>query len=198
MLKVLLTVATFLIIASTDHDGYRVGDNAADFRLKNVNGKMVSMADYPDAKGFIIIFTSSTCPYGKLYEERIIDLNEKYASQRYPVIAVNPNHLETSTGDSYEQMKIRAAEKSYRFPYLFDENRKVSAAFGVSRIPQVFVLGVYGGKYKVCYTGAIDDNFKSKDLAHEKYVENAVNQMMAGKEVTVKTTRPIGCSLSVL
>ena len=98
-------VVVFALIASAPvKNGYEVGDLASDFKLKNVDGKMVSMADWKDAKGFIVIFDCNTCPYSKAYNDRIIGLNDKYASKGYPVIAINANDPSDSPGDSYEKM----------------------------------------------------------------------------------------------
>ena len=94
---------------------YQIGDVAEDFKLKNVDGKMVSLADFEEAKGFIVIFTCNTCPVSVANEDRIIALNEKYQDLGYPVIAINPNNPEISSGDSYELMKVRAKKKASNF-----------------------------------------------------------------------------------
>ena len=105
----------------SEHKGYKVGDVATGFKLKNVDNKLVSLSDYKDAKGFIVIFTCNHCPYAKAYEGRIMGLNHKYASKGYPVIAINPNDPKVEPQDSFEGMQQRAKEKGFTFPYLFDE-----------------------------------------------------------------------------
>ena len=100
-----------LLAATPANPGYQVGDTATDFKLKNVDGKMVAMADYKDAKGFIVTFTCNTCPYSVAYEDRIIALHKKYAPKGYPVIAINPNDVNVSPKDSYADMQQRAKEK---------------------------------------------------------------------------------------
>src|ERR1700683_2264957 len=118
-MKKLAILATALVaLASFTGTGYKVGDKAADFKLKNVDGKMVSMADYKDAKGFIVVFTCNHCPFAKAYEDRVIALNAKYASKGYPVIAINPNDPSQVEEDSYANMQARAKAKNYAFPYL--------------------------------------------------------------------------------
>src|SRR3954467_11651418 len=84
-------IAVTVLNAFAPPAGYQVGDKAKDFKLKNIDGKMVSLADYTTAKGFIIVFTCNHCPFAKAYESRIIDLDKKYASKGFPVIAINPN-----------------------------------------------------------------------------------------------------------
>jgi len=108
-----LTLITVITLNSftPPSPGYSVGEKASDFKLKNVDGKMVSLADYKDAKGFIVIFTCNHCPFAQAYEQRIIDLQNKYSSKGYPVIAINPNDKDAEPVDSYENMVSRANEK---------------------------------------------------------------------------------------
>lgn len=174
---------------------YEVGDFARDFNLKNIDGNMVSMAAVKDAKGFIVIFTCNTCPFSKMYEERIIELQTKYEPLGFPVMAINPNDKDLSSGDSFENMKKRAKEKGFNFPYLYDETQEIAAAYGASRTPHVFVLKRTSGKYKVTYVGAIDNNHKDASMASKKYVEEAVDNLLSGKEVPTKFTKAIGCTI---
>ena len=95
----------------------KVGDTAPDFALKNIDGKTVSLADYTNAKGYVVIFTCNTCPYAVMYEQRIIELHDKYAAKGYPVIAINPNDPDVKPGDSFEKMQQRAAAKEFPFIY---------------------------------------------------------------------------------
>ncbi len=105
--------------------GYQVGDEAQDFKLKNTEGKLVSLADYNKAKGFVVIFTCNHCPYSIAYEDRIIALHAKYEALGYPVVAINPNDPEVQPEDSYDLMKVKAKEKGFKFNYLFDEGQKI-------------------------------------------------------------------------
>ena len=109
---------------------YSIGDTVADFNLKNVDGKMVSLKDFKNAKGVILIFDCNTCPVSKAYSERIVALNNKYSGKGFPVVAINPNDPEMSPGDSYEDMVAVAKRKGYNFPYLVDETQAVAKAFG--------------------------------------------------------------------
>ncbi|MBI3219284.1 MAG: thioredoxin family protein [Bacteroidetes bacterium] len=173
-------------------EGYEVGDTAADFKLKNVDGKMVSLADFKNAKGFIVIFDCNTCPYSKAYNERIIALNKKYAAVGYPVITINANDDSKSSGDSFEEMVRIAKEKSYDFPYLVDESQSVAKVFGATNTPHVFVLTK---DLKVAYIGAIDDSARKAEAVTKKYVETAVDELLAGKKVTTTKTKAIGCGI---
>ena len=178
-------------------NGYEVGDIVQDFSLKNVDGKMVSMADYKDAKGFILTFTCNTCPYSVAYEDRLIALDKKYASKGYPVIAINPNNPEAKPDDSFEAMQTRAKEKGFTFPYMLDVGQKVYPVFGATRTPHMYVLAKTDKGYQVKYIGAIDDNYKDASATTKHYIEDAVDALLAGKEVEVKTTKAIGCSIKV-
>ncbi len=175
--------------------GYKVGDTVKDFSLKNVDGKMVSLGNYKEAKGFIVVFTCNHCPFAKAYESRVIALDKKYASQGYPVIAINPNDPAAVPEDSYSEMISRAQKKGYSFPYLMDETQEVAHAFGATLTPHVFVLKKDGGKNILKYIGAIDNNSEEADKASEHYVEDAVNALLAGKSVTNTETKAIGCTI---
>ena len=174
---------------------YQVGENAADFKLKNVDGKWVSMSDYQDTKGLIIVFTCNHCPYAKAYEDRIIALDKKYADAGFPVIAINPNDPAAYADDSYENMQKRAKDKGYTFPYLFDEEQTVYPLFGATKTPHVFVLANTGAGFTVEYIGAIDDNYEDASKVTNKYVENALDALLAGNKPAVTTTKAIGCSI---
>lgn len=172
--------------------GYKVGDTAADFSLKGTDGKMHSLAEIKDAKGYIIIFTCNHCPYAKMYEQRIIDLHNKYSKMGYPVIAINPNDPTVVPEDSYDEMKGRAKEKAYPFSYLLDDKQTVYPKFGATKTPHVFILDK---KKVVRYIGGIDDNPRSAADAKKKYVEMAIEALEKGKKVDPETTVALGCSI---
>ena len=205
-LLLLLTIAMstiFSVFAFTGVDAgiskiiltYTIGDKAEDFKLKNVDGKIVSLADFKEAKGFIVVFTCNTCPVSVANEDRIIALNEKYQRQGYPVIAINPNNPEISKGDSFELMKIRAQEKGFTFPYLFDDGQKVYPKYGASKTPHVYILQKESDELIVEYIGSIDDSARNAETVKTKYVENAVDALIKGIPIKVKDTKAIGCSI---
>lgn len=194
----LITLLISLVFASAAvAQGYTPGDKATDFKLKNIDGKMVSMVDYPDAKGFIVIFTCNHCPFSVAYEDRIIELDKKYKPLGYPVIAINPNDPELQPQDGFEEMQTRAAEKGFTFPYLLDEGQKVYPVYGANRTPHVFLLQAVEGEYIVRYVGAIDDNHQDEAAVKEKYVENAVNALIKGQMPDPDFTKAIGCSIKM-
>lgn len=174
---------------------YQIGDIAEDFKLKNVDGNMVSLADFDEAKGFIVIFTCNTCPVSVANEDRIIALNEKYEDLGYPVIAINPNNPNISDGDSFDLMKVRAKEKEFKFPYLFDDGQKVYPKYGASKTPHVYILNKEDNGLVVKYIGSIDDSARSAGAVKTKYAENAVDALIKGSPIDVVSTKAIGCSI---
>ncbi|MDE0536683.1 thioredoxin family protein [Tenacibaculum sp. L6] len=191
----LLVVATISAFTINPSKGYKVGDEATDFSLKNIDDTMVSLADYSEAKGFIVVFTCNMCPYSVANEDRIIALDKKYKKKGFPVIAINPNDPEVSKGDSFEAMKVRAKEKGFTFPYLFDEGQEVYPKYGATKTPHVYILNKKKGKLIVEYIGAIDDSSRNENNVKERFVENAVDALLKGEKPTKTDTRAIGCSI---
>ena len=175
-----------------DISGYSIGDKAIDFSLKNVDGTFVSMADYEHAEGYIVIFTCNTCPYARLYEDRIQALHERHADEGFPVIAINPNDPSVKEGDSFEQMQVRAKEKGFTFPYLFDAGQFVYPQYGATKTPHAFVLDK---DLIVRYIGAIDDNPQDASAATINYIDNAVMAIRSAKSPDPSTTKAIGCGI---
>jgi len=194
------SMSAFTIInthITTIGDGYKVDDLATDFSLKNIDDNMVSLSDFKEAKGFIVIFTCNTCPVSVANEDRILALDKKYKSLGYPVIAINPNNPAIQPGDSFMLMKIRAKEKGFTFPYLFDDGQKIFPQYGASATPHVYILQKEKEGLRVKYIGGIDNSSRNPANVKTKYVENAVEALLIGKEVEVKYTRAIGCSIKV-
>ena len=194
-LPFLALVLSFFVTGVCQAQGYQVGDVAADFDLPSVDGRTVSLSDYPESKGFILVFTCNTCPYAKAYESRIMGLDKKYASLGYPVIAINPNNPELQPGDSFEKMKERAEDRGYTFPYLLDLGQEVFPKYGATRTPHVFILQRSEGDLRVRYIGTIDDNYQDAAAVRTRYVEQAVDALLKGDKVPLETTRAIGCSI---
>lgn len=193
-LLVAVLALTFLFVRATNENGYAVGDEAKDFELKNIDGKMVSLAGMEEAKGYIVTFTCNHCPYAKLYEDRLIALHNEFAEKGYPVVAINPN-VATQPDDNFEKMIERAKEKAFPFVYLSDEDQSIAKMYGATKTPHVYVLSKNAGKLKVEYIGAIDDNPKSADQVSQTYVADAVNALLAGKKVDKKEAKAVGCSI---
>jgi peroxiredoxin len=185
----------------TETVGYSIGDKAIDFSLKNATnnmngvGKNVSLKDYNNVKGYIVVFTCNHCPFAIAYEDRIMDLHKKYAPEGYPVIAINPNDVTKVPDDSYANMKTRVKEKGFPFAYLIDETQGIAKAYGATKTPHVYILEKKGNDNIVRYIGAIDDSTYDASAAKEKYVENAIDALLNGKSVEKTETKAIGCTI---
>ncbi|HQW54915.1 MAG TPA: thioredoxin family protein [Saprospiraceae bacterium] len=186
------TIGTLFYNLSGGSSGYAVGDVATNFSLKNVDGKMVSLSDYPGAKGYIVIFTCNHCPFSVAYEDRIEALHQRFASQGYPVIAISPSDPKVEPEDSFGKMVIRAKEKGFTFPYLIDDGQKVYPQYGATKTPHVYVLDA---ARKVQYIGSIDDNVYEPEKVQVRYVEDAIASLQAGNPIRVTMTKAIGCSI---
>jgi len=183
-----------LVAASPVRNGYEVGDTATDFKLKNVDGKMISLADYKTAKGFIVVFDCNTCPYSKAYNDRIVALSKKYAND-FPLLAINSNSPEESSGDSFEEMVRHAKSNGYDFPYLVDETQQIARTYGATNTPHVFVLNKTQDGLKFAYIGTFDDNARNASSVKKRYVEDAVDALLAGKPVPTTKTKALGCGI---
>jgi len=194
------TVLSFFLcvtgLVSFAGEGYKIGDVVnPEFKLKNTDGKMVGLADYSTAKGFIVVFTCNACPYAKAYQDRLVALDKQFKSQGYPVIAINPNDPAVVPAESYTEMVSVAREKSFSFPYLFDDKNQVYKVFGATNTPHVFVLQKSGQGLVVKYTGAIDNNYQDASKVTLPYLENAVKALISGKNPVPETTKAIGCGV---
>lgn len=201
-IRIFLVMTTFIVASAftftIDNKGYEVGDAATDFKLENIDGKMVSLSDYEDAKGFIVIFTCNTCPYAVANEDRIIALDKKYKPKGYPVIAINPNNPKAQPDDTMGKMKQKAKVKGFTFPYLVDKGQKIYPQYGATKTPHTYILEKKDRDYIVQYIGAIDDSSRDENAVKEKYVEKAVDALLAGQKPEVTSTKAIGCSIKTL
>jgi len=191
----LLVLAFSAFIAQAQTATLKAGDTAPDFKLKNVNNKEVSFASFPKAKGFIIVFTCNTCPYAVGYEQRIIDLDKKFSSQGYPVIAINPNDPEASKADAFDKMQDLAKQKKYPFPYLFDAGQKVTDAYGAKHTPHIFIVSKTSKGNVIEYVGAIDNDPEGTKAEKIKYAEDAIAALKSNQKPAVTQTKEIGCSV---
>ncbi|KPL14775.1 MAG: redoxin [Bacteroides sp. SM23_62] len=191
----LLGTFAFLAFSLVLGAGYKVGDKAEDFKLQNVDGKYVSLADFDDAKGFIVVFTCNGCPYAKAYQDRLIALDKNYKAKGYPVVAINPNDVDLKSEDNIEGMKKRAEEKGFTFPYLKDARYEVFKTYGATRTPHIYVLQKDRGDLIVKYIGAIDDNYQDASAVEQAYLANAVDALLAGKNPDPNSTKAIGCTI---
>ncbi len=193
MKKLIFLLLLFPFIANAQ--GLSVGDKAVGFNLKNVDGSMVSLSDFAKEEGVILIFSCNHCPYSVAYEDRIIEMDKTYKSQGFPVLMINPNDPTEYPADSYDNMIVRAQEKGFTFPYLFDDGQAIYPQYGATRTPHVYLLQKEEKGFFVAYIGAIDNNYKDASAVTKKYVEIAIASLKKGEKPAVDFTKAIGCSI---
>lgn len=172
--------------------GSSLPEGAAEVPLQGIDGKKATLAGAKGEKGTLVFFTCNHCPFVKAWQDRMVALGNAAAGQGFGVIAVNSNDPAIVPGDSLDAMKELAASKGYRFPYAWDEGGRLAKMMGATRTPEVFLLDASG---KVAYHGAIDDNSESADGVKERWLRDALDALAGGKEIAVKDTKAIGCSI---
>jgi peroxiredoxin len=188
--------------ALADPPGLRtlpIGSAAPDFKLPGVDGREHALKDFADARILVVVFTCNHCPTAQAYEDRIIRLHADYKDKGVALVAISPNDPRavrldelgyTDLSDSFEEMKLRAKERKFAFPYLYDgETQKTALAYGVLATPQVFI---FDRERKLRYVGRIDDSEVKEVKSHD--ARNAIDALLAGKDVPVERTRVFGCS----
>lgn len=206
LIQTLLTLVGLLwaaavpaMAAPPDFQTLEIGAPAPDFELPGVDDKSHRLRDFDDAELLMVVFTCNHCPTAQAYEERILKLHEDYQDRGVALVAISPNdplavRLDelgyTDLNDSLEEMKIRAEDRGFTFPYLYDgETQKVSAAYGVIATPHVFI---FDRSRRLRYAGRIDDSEVKEVKSHD--ARSALDALLAGKPVPVEKTRVFGCS----
>jgi len=198
---VVLCVAGLSWSATETIKTLEIGDKAPSFTLPGVDGRQYKLSDFSRADVLVIVFTCNHCPTAQAYEERLKKLAADYRSKGVALVAISPNDPEavrldelgySDMGDSFEDMKIRAKDMGYNFPYLYDgANQKVSHAYGPQRTPHVFI---FDRQRTLRYEGRIDDSEKPQ-LVKSRDARNAIDALLKGRRVRVEKTRTIGCSI---
>ena len=169
----------------------------SDFKLLATTGRMVTLADYPKAKGFMVVFTCNHCPFAKVYFNRLNDLSKKYGALGVPLLAISSSDTVNFEEDGYGKMKEKTAKEHLTFPYLYDGSQATAVDFGAKKTPHAFVVWKENGKLVVKYAGAIDDNGAEPEKVVHHYLAEAVDALLAGKAVDVPETKSVGCTLGI-
>ena len=170
----------------------KIGSSLPSFNLKGVDGKTYNTDFFKGKKALVVIFSCNHCPYVQAYEDRIIAIQNDYAGKGVAVVAINSNDDVQYDEDSFENMIKRSNEKGFNFPYLRDESQEIAKKFDASHTPEIFV---FGEKRELRYHGKIDDNWKEPDRVKSKYLQDALDELLAGKEISVPETFSIGCTI---
>jgi hypothetical protein len=174
--------------------GIAIGDPAplATVKMKNVDGKRLSIADVRRPNGTLVVFSCNACPYARAWESRIVELGNASLKRGVGVIVINANDPSVNDDDRYAVMQERAKQRKMQYPYVVDETSDVARAFGASHTPEAYLFDTKG---LLVYHGAIDDNAHDPEQVEARYLKDAVDAVVAGKAVTLQETKAIGCSI---
>jgi peroxiredoxin len=185
-----------------EHPTLAIGATAPDFKLQGVDGKIYSLASFSKANILVVVFTCNHCPTAQAYEDRIIQLTSNYSSKGVQVVAISPNNPKairldeldySDLSDSFEEMKLRAKQKKYNFPYLYDGDKQTTAnAYGPVATPHVFI---FDRQRKLRFQGRIDNVESPAKTPDQQDTRNAIEALLANKTVNVTTTKVFGCSV---
>ncbi|MEM6628590.1 MAG: thioredoxin family protein [Bacteroidota bacterium] len=167
-----------------------------NFSLPNtVNEQMVSLDEYREQKGVVVIFSCNHCPYVVAYEERMKALDRQYTPQGVPFIVISSNDISRYPQDAPEQMKVRARDKNFSFPYLFDETQAVARAFEAEKTPHAYLMKYVDGQWEFIYKGAIDDNWQDAKAVKRTYLSDCIEALLSGGAMPFKETPAVGCTI---
>jgi thiol-disulfide isomerase/thioredoxin len=199
---IVLFVSTSFVYSPDEHKTLAIGASAPDFSLPGVDGKTYTLASFKNSKVLAIVFMCNHCPTSQAYEGRVIKLTSDYASKGVSVVAINPNNPASlrldelgysDVGDSFEEMKIRARDVHFNFPYLYDGDTEITSnKYGPVSTPHIFI---FDKDRKLRYQGRIDDMENPAKKPTSQDARNAIDALLAGKEVPVATTKVFGCSI---
>ncbi|MDH3267897.1 MAG: thioredoxin family protein [Ignavibacteria bacterium] len=170
----------------------KIGSSAPDFNLQGVDGKKYSLSSFAAKNALIIIFSCNHCPYVQAYEGRIKQIQEDYKGKEVAVVAINSNEDVNYPDDSFENMKQRAAKQKFNFLYLRDEDQSVARSYDATHTPEIFL---FDKEQKLTFHGKIDDNWQEPKKIQNQYLKNALDELLAGKEISVPETFTIGCTI---
>lgn len=172
-------------------DTLKIGTEAPDFNLTGTDDKKYSLDSFKDKDALIVVFSCNHCPYVKAYEDRLIQIQNDY-KDKLAVVAINANDSDNYKEDSFENMKRRYNEKNFNFPYLRDEDQSVAKAYDATHTPEIFL---FDKERKLVFHGKIDDNWQEPDKVKNHYLRDALDELFAGKQISVPETFTIGCTI---
>jgi len=197
MKKVQVLLAAGILAASlafTASESLPIGSDMpkASLKMKDVSGKEISMKEVLKGKGVLVMFSCNTCPYVIKNQERTIAIGDYAQKMDVGVIILNSNEAQRNSDDSFDDMKAYAQEQKYNWNYVLDKNNEVADAFGANRTPECFL---FDKNLKLVYHGAIDDNPSDASAVNRKHLREAINELVAGKDISVKESRSVGCTI---
>ncbi len=190
----LLAFGSVATLAFTVGDPLQIGSTMpkADLKMQDISGKNVSMSDAKKANGVLVMFSCNTCPYVLKNQERTTAISEYALKNNIGVIILNSNEAYRGNEDSFDAMKDYAKDQQYKWNYVVDKNHEVADAFGANRTPECFL---FDKNLKLVYHGAIDDSPSDVTAIKRIHLQEAITEMVGGKEVSVKESRSVGCTI---
>lgn len=192
--RTILIAALLAGLMTGAHAGVDPGDIAPEFELFGVDYRYGSLAQYADQEAIVVVFTCNHCPYAVDYEDKLVALGNHYQPRGIQFLAVNPNPADMVPADGFPQMQVRAEEKNFPFPYLYDETQEVARAYGATVTPHIFVVryAMEDGANvpRVVYEGAIDNRHEDPD-----YLADALEAILTGREIEPVKTAQFGCTV---
>lgn len=191
---VCILVATVMVSTAGNNGKLGIGDKPVytEVKMDDVSGSKISLADVKKENGLLVLFSSNTCPFVMQWEGRYPDLKAWADKKKVGMVVLNSNHQKREGDDSFEAMKKHAKEKGYNFYYALDDQSLIANTFGGQTTPHAFL---FNSKMELVYKGAIDDSYKSADEVKQPYLKDAISSIATGKEIAVKETKPVGCSI---
>lgn len=189
-----IALASLALFAFTYSEELPIGSAIpkADVKMKDISGKEVSLKDAKKKNGLLVMFSCNTCPYVIKNQSRTTEIGNYATDKNVGVMIVNSNEAYRSGEDSYDAMISYAKNQGYKWYYVVDKNSQLADAFGAKKTPECFLFDNTG---KLVYHGAIDDNPSNASSVSRKHLQEAIDEMTAGKDVSVKTSRSVGCSI---
>lgn len=187
-------IAALATLAFTVGDPLTIGSAMpkSDLKMQDVSGKEITMKDAKKENGVLVMFSCNTCPYVIKNQERTVAISQFAVKNNVGVIILNSNEAYRGNEDSFDEMKTYAKEQGYKWNYVVDKNHEIADAFGANRTPECFL---FNKDLKLVYHGAIDDSPSDVTAISRKHLQVAITEMAAGKEITVKESRSVGCTI---
>lgn len=167
----------------------------ADVKMKDISGKEITLKEAKQKNGLLVMFSCNTCPYVIKNQSRTVAISNFASENNIGIVLINSNEAMRSGADSYTAMQTYAKDQSYKWYYVVDKRSAVADAFGANRTPETFL---FNGEGKLVYHGAIDDNPTDASAVQRKHLEEAIKELVSGKDIAVKTSRSVGCSIKRL
>ncbi len=197
MKKLVFFFYAIALVVFSSYTVYEKEKTISDFKLKSAtNNRWVSLSDYKNAKGFVVVFSCNKCPMAKFYSQRLNQMDAKYKKLGVPVLAINSMDTLAYAEESFKLMQKKAKKDQFQFPYLQDKKQNIAKEFKATHTPQAFVIWKNkAGKMVVKYQGAIDDNAGEPEKIKHHFLTDALDDLLQEKEVATPKSESFGCRI---